>query len=51
LAFGCFYWILFLGQGKVGKEYVEAPALPTESPLPPKTEKEDMEDFLDDLLG
>lgn len=28
-----------------------APALPTENPPPPKSEKENMEDFLDDLLG
>ncbi|KAI0799791.1 hypothetical protein BC629DRAFT_198975 [Irpex lacteus] len=36
---------------KGDKEYVVAPALPTENPPPPKSEKENMEDFLDDLLG
>ncbi|KAI5120621.1 hypothetical protein M0805_009382 [Coniferiporia weirii] len=29
---------------------IEAPPLPSESPLPPKGEKKEMEDFLDDLL-
>ncbi|GJF00161.1 hypothetical protein PsYK624_164400 [Phanerochaete sordida] len=32
------------------KHYVEAPALPTDEPAKPKSEKEGMEDFLDDLL-
>lgn len=36
---------------KLDKAYIEAPALPTDAPLPPKSEKENMEDFLDDLLG
>lgn len=36
---------------KVDKSYVEAPALPSDTPAPPKSEKEGMEDFLDDLLG
>ena len=31
--------------------YIEAPPLPTEDPAPPKGEKAQMEDFLDDLLG
>ena len=30
---------------------IEAPPLPTESPVQAKSEKEDMQDFLDDLLG
>ena len=30
---------------------IEAPPLPTDVPPPPKPEKEQMEDFLDDLLG
>ncbi|KAI0696375.1 hypothetical protein C8T65DRAFT_663737 [Cerioporus squamosus] len=34
-----------------GASYVEAPPLPTEGPKPEKNEKEDMQDFLDDLLG
>ncbi|KAI0789237.1 hypothetical protein C8Q75DRAFT_718644 [Abortiporus biennis] len=33
------------------KSYVEAPALPTDVPQPPKSQKEDMEEFLDDLLN
>ncbi|KAI0698254.1 hypothetical protein BC835DRAFT_1269268 [Cytidiella melzeri] len=37
--------------GKTEKVYIEAPALPTEDPPPPQSEKENMEDFLDDLLG
>lgn len=36
---------------KSEKTYVEAPALPTDTPPPPKGEKAHMEDFLDDLLG
>ncbi|GBE87039.1 predicted protein [Sparassis crispa] len=31
--------------------YVEAPPLPTDQPKPERTEKEGMQDFLDDLLG
>ncbi|KAI0341215.1 hypothetical protein BDW22DRAFT_1430350 [Trametopsis cervina] len=31
--------------------FIEAPALPTDTPPPLKSEKEKMEDFLDDLLG
>lgn len=30
---------------------MEAPPLPTDAPKPEKNEKEDMQDFLDDLLG
>ncbi|TCD63139.1 hypothetical protein EIP91_005898 [Steccherinum ochraceum] len=33
------------------KQYVQAPELPSDTPLPPKNEKENLEDFLDDLLG
>ncbi|KAI0087572.1 hypothetical protein BDY19DRAFT_892967 [Irpex rosettiformis] len=38
-------------KAKGEKEYVQAPALPTETPAPSKSEKDNMEDFLDDLLG
>ncbi|TFK92906.1 hypothetical protein K466DRAFT_594841 [Polyporus arcularius HHB13444] len=31
--------------------YAEAPPLPTDAPKPEKNEKEDMQDYLDDLLG
>ncbi|KAH8101265.1 hypothetical protein BXZ70DRAFT_1007646 [Cristinia sonorae] len=34
-----------------GKQYVQAPELPSDQPKRPKSEKEGMEDFLDDLLG
>ncbi|KAH9887057.1 hypothetical protein C8Q73DRAFT_714543 [Cubamyces lactineus] len=33
------------------RSYVEAPPLPTDAPKPEKSEKEDMQDFLDDLLS
>ncbi|KAJ2988923.1 hypothetical protein NUW54_g8955 [Trametes sanguinea] len=33
------------------RSYVEAPPLPTDAPKPEKSEKEDMENFLDDLLN
>ncbi|KAI9057570.1 hypothetical protein FKP32DRAFT_1681428 [Trametes sanguinea] len=33
------------------RSYVEAPPLPTDAPKPEKSEKEGMEDFLDDLLN
>ncbi|KAK7680874.1 hypothetical protein QCA50_016184 [Cerrena zonata] len=33
------------------KEYVDAPALPTDTPKPEKSDKQNMEEFLDDLLG
>ncbi|KAI0350993.1 hypothetical protein OH77DRAFT_1498804 [Trametes cingulata] len=33
------------------RSYVEAPPLPTEAPKPEKSEKEDMQEFLDDLLN
>ncbi|TFK50594.1 hypothetical protein OE88DRAFT_1661091 [Heliocybe sulcata] len=36
---------------KKGQQYAEAPPLPTEGPTRPKDPKEDMQDFLDDLLG
>lgn len=39
------------GREKVEKSYIEAPALPSDIPAPPKSEKEGLEDFLDDLLG
>ncbi|KAI8972540.1 hypothetical protein BD414DRAFT_517873 [Trametes punicea] len=32
------------------RPYIEAPPLPTDAPKPEKSEKEDMQDFLDDLL-
>lgn len=32
-------------------QYVQAPALPTDPPPKPHTEKDGMEGFLDDLLG
>lgn len=41
----------FVSSGKPHKTLVEAPALPTDSPPVPKTEKANLEDFLDDLLG
>ncbi|KAF7795774.1 hypothetical protein EIP86_006941 [Pleurotus ostreatoroseus] len=36
---------------KSEKPVIEAPALPTDGPQPVKTDKEQMEDFLDDLIG
>ena len=35
---------------KQEKAYIQAPALPSDSPTLPKSEKETMEEFLDDLL-
>ncbi|RPD60861.1 hypothetical protein L227DRAFT_575028 [Lentinus tigrinus ALCF2SS1-6] len=42
-----------LGRGvkQSGGPYVEAPPLPIDAPKPEKNEKEDMQDFLDGLLG
>ncbi|KAM5538821.1 hypothetical protein V8D89_007543 [Ganoderma adspersum] len=41
-----------LGRSKQERSHVvEAPPLPTDSPVQAKGEKEDMQDFLDDLLG
>ncbi|EKM52540.1 uncharacterized protein PHACADRAFT_100794 [Phanerochaete carnosa HHB-10118-sp] len=39
------------GTLKAEKSFIEAPALPTDELAKPKSEKEGMEDFLDDLLG
>lgn len=46
IAHGCFHLYLVFPAEKVE----EAPPLPVEAPVKPKSEKEQMEGFLDDLL-
>ena len=43
--------VLYLAELLCRSVYIEAPPLPSESASPPKDAKEEMQDFLDDLLS